>query len=357
MDAGDKMQLPPSSQSFWLDSTAKTDYPALDEDIQVDAAIIGGGLVGITTAWLLKKEGLKVAVLEADRICQGTTGHSTAKITSQHNLIYEQIYTKFGRELAGQYADANETAVKVMAELIKEHNIDCDFQWKPAYVYTLQDKYVEKIEREAETAALLGIKADYLEKLELPFSVKAAVRFADQAQFHPRKYVLALAQLIPGAGCQIYEETAVTGLEEGRRHTIQTSIGKKIRAERVINASHFPIHDGLGFFFGRMYADRSYILGVITPDKLPEGMYVSAESPGRSLRTQKYKGGEMLLVAGEDHKTAQGVTEDTHYRNLRDFAGANFTISAIPYRWSAQDYTTADNVPYIGQVRSGAENL
>lgn len=344
------------TKSYWLESTPATNYPALDKDISVDVAVIGGGLAGISAAYLLKQEGLRVAVLEADRICQGTTGHSTAKITSQHDLIYAWLDKEFGRERAQQYADANETAVKTMADIAKSQKIDCDFQWQPAYVYTEQDKYVEEIQKEAEIAAALGIAAEYVQDPGLPFAVKAALRFDGQAQFHPRKYVLALAQAIPGEGCEIYENTKVVGIEEGKINTISTDTDKKIRADKVVLATHFPIHDALGFYFARMYSERSYILGVRAEGKLPEGMFITAESPGRSLRTQAAEEGELLLVGGEHHKTGAGE-EEPHYQKLTEFVRSNFAVSDIPYRWSAQDYTTVDKIPYIGHIRKGKENI
>ncbi len=344
------------TKSYWLESTSTTNYPVLDKDISVDVAVIGGGLAGITTAWLLKQEGLGVVVLEADRICQGTTGHSTAKISSQHDLIYAWLDKEFGRERAKQYADANETAVKTMADIVKSQKIDCDFQWQPAYVYTEQDKYVEEIQKEAKIAGALGIGAEYIQDPGLPFAVKGALRFDNQAQFHPRKYVLALAQAIPGEGCHIYENTKVVGIEEGKINTISLDSGKKIRADKVVLATHFPIHDGLGFYFARMYSERSYILACRVEGDLPEGMFITAESPGRSLRTQTSKDEKLLLVGGEHHKTGAGQ-EGPHYQTLSDFARANFSVTDIPYRWSAQDYTTLDKIPYIGNVRKGINNM
>ncbi|MTI94428.1 MAG: FAD-dependent oxidoreductase [Firmicutes bacterium] len=344
-------------ESYWLASTPTTDYPTLDDNIYVDVAVIGGGLAGISTAWMLKQAGVKVAVLEADRICQGTTGHSTAKITSQHSLIYDQIWTEFGEEMARQYAEANETAVQTMAEIIEQQEIDCDFQWQPAYVYTQQDKYVPKLEKEARAATKLGIKAEFVKQLDLSFDVKAALRFDNQAQFHPRKYVLALAEMIPGSGCAIFENTRAVDIQEDTPHTITTKNGYTVTADEVVVASHFPFHDGLGIYFARMYPNRSYVLGVRTEDKLPPGMYVTAENPGRSLRSQRYKDGEMILVAGEHHKTRQGEATMDHYRKLQEFAEASFTVQDIPYRWSTQDYTTIDNIPYIGQVRSSSAGV
>ncbi len=353
-----QVQLKSNHKSLWLATSSKTNYPALDRDISVDVVVVGGGLAGISTAWFLKQEGYRVAVLEADRICQGTTGHSTAKITSQHDLIYDEISTQFGHELAQQYADANEAAIKVMADLANEHKLDCDFQRKPAYVFTQQDKYVKKLEREVEAATGLGIEAEYLQELDLPFPVKAALRFPHQAQFHPRKYVLGLAQQIPGDGSGIYEETAATGIEEGAPSaTVLTQQGYKVKADKIVIASHFPFHDGLGLYFARMHPQRSYILAVRSGDKLAQGMYVSAESPGRSLRTQREGKDELLLVAGEHHKTAHGEEEEVHYDNLLGFARDNFALQEVVYRWSAQDYTTMDKVPYIGAIRPGNDNI
>lgn len=346
-------RLPSSPQSYWTATTAKTEYPALEQDIAVDVAVIGGGLTGISTAWMLKHEGLKVVVLEADRICQGTTAHSTAKITAQHNLIYDYLISRFGRELADQYARANEKAIVTIADTVREYKIDCDFQWRPAFVYTMQDKYVKKIEREARAAADLGIKATYLESLDLPFPVKAAVCFDGQAQFHPRKYVLALAEKIPGAGCEIYEQSRATDVQQAGKNniTVLTKTGKTVTADWVVLATHFPFYDNLGLYFARMYPDRSYVLAMKTKERLAEGMYVTAESPGRSLRTQEEKNDQLLLVAGEHHKTAHGDNLQEHYSILREFAEAHFTVEDIPYRWSTQDYTTIDKIPYIGPTR------
>ena len=131
-------------KSYWLDSTTLTEYPTLNEDIKIDVAIIGGGITGITAAELLKKQGVKVAIIESDRIACGTTGHTTAKVTSQHNLIYDKLINQFGVERAKQYATANEFAIEFVAKNINENNIDCDFKRLSAYVYTNDDSYINK---------------------------------------------------------------------------------------------------------------------------------------------------------------------------------------------------------------------
>lgn len=345
-----------STNSYWLDSTKLTDYPSLTEDIKVDAAIVGGGMAGITTAYLLKKQGLKVAVIEAERILQGTTGHTTAKITSQHSLIYARIKKEMGEELAHQYADANESAIYMIDSLIRENNIDCDFSWRPAFMYTNDNKYIKDIEDEARAASGFGIKASIEEKLPLPFPIKTALKFDKQAQFHPLKYLKALAEKIPGDGSAIYEKTTAVNIDKDASQVI-TRQGNTVTADRIIIASHYPFFDGGGFYFSRIYADKSYIIGVKAEEKFPEGMFINAETPTRSLRSQPYKDGEMILIGGEHHKTGDGSGLNQHYQNLIDFAHQNYEVQEILYRWSTQDCMTADGVPYVGNLTGKYPNL
>lgn len=337
---------------YWLDSTSRPEFTTLTEDIEVDVAIIGGGMVGITSAYLLGQEGLSTAIIEADRILRGTTGHTTAKITSQHSLIYAQLKKKVGEEKARQYAEANETAIHTIGDIIKENDIQCDFTAMPAYVYTQSDKYIEDIEDEVQAACSLGIKAEFTDELHLPFPVKAAVRFHDQAQFHPLKYLDTLTQNATDSGTRIFEQTRAMNIErEGSdRYLIVTHSGRRVRAGQVIIATHFPFYDGGGFYFARIYVTRSYALGVTMEDQLPRGMYISAEDPIRSLRTQPYKDGELVIVGGDSHKTGQDDDTSQHYQNLARWARDTFRVTDIPYQWSTQDCMTLDLIPYVGRL-------
>jgi glycine/D-amino acid oxidase-like deaminating enzyme/nitrite reductase/ring-hydroxylating ferredoxin subunit len=344
-------------EPYWIASVNKTEYPALKEDISVDVAIVGGGMVGVTSALLLKDKGLKVAVLEANNIAHGTTGHTTAKITSQHGLIYNKIISKFGEEKAKQYAEANESAIRFISNLVKEKNIDCDFSFRPAYVYTQSDDYIKKIEKEVKAASKLGIKASYEDNIQLPLDIKAAVKFDNQAQFHPLKYLLSIAKEIPGDGSNIFEFTKVVDIEDGEPGTVITSSGNKVTASKVIIASHFPCYDGLGMYFARMYAEKSYLLGVKIKEKFPEGMFITAEDPGRTLRSQKYEDGEIVLVGGEHHKTGSEKQTNIHYENISNFAKETFNLQEILYRWSTQDCMTVDGVPYVGYINSRTSSI
>lgn len=347
---GINFNIPP--EPYWLASTYKTNYPALENDIKVDVAIAGGGITGITSAYMLKKEGLRVALIDAGRILQGATGHTTAKLTSQHSLIYNKIKNYMGSEKARQYAEANESAIRTVSGLIKDEEIDCDFHWEPAYIFTLTDSYIQKIADEANVAKSLGIKASYIENIPLPFKVKAAVRFDEQARFHPRKYLLALAGKIAGDGSFIFENTRVVNIHEGNPCTVITRQGNRVIADYVIIATHFPCYDGKGFYFARMYPERSYALAVKVREKFLGGMYITAEDPAKSLRSQEYEGGELLIVSGEHHKTAHGARLRSHYEDLLEFTEKHYDVQELPYRWSTQDYTTLDKVPYIGRLTS-----
>lgn len=346
-----KPEFPEPPSPYWILSTPETDYPTLEEDIQADVAIVGGGIVGITSAYLLANEGLKVVIIEADRILQGTTGHTTAKITSQHSLIYAKMKNQLGEEKARQYAEANEKAIQFVAHTVEEKGIDCDFMWRPAYVYTQSDQYVKQIEDESKAAASLGIKASVVEEVPLPFAIKAALRFDGQAQFHPLKYLKALVKMLPDS-CRIFEQTRAVNIEEGKSSTVITNQGKKVIAPKVIIASHYPFFDGGGLYFARVYATRSYIVGVTITEKFPEGMFISAEKPVHSLRSQPFEDGELILVAGGNHKTGQSVNTNTNYDNLLKFAHDTFQVKDAKYRWSTQDYTTLDGIPYVGNLTS-----
>lgn len=343
--------------SYWIASTEDTSYPQAKGDTEVDVAIIGGGITGLTTAYLLRKEGIRVAIIEANRIAKGVSGHTTAKITSQHTLIYDKMINTVGEEKARQYADANQSAIDLVEKIIKENNIQCDFKRLPAYVYTNDENYISKVENEVNAALKLGLPAKYTDKLQLPFKVLGAMQFANQAQFHPRKYLLALAAAIDGEDCHIFEQSRAVKFLEGEPHTVITDNGAKIKARSVVLASHYPFYDLPGLYLTRIYPERSYLMGVRIKGSLPEGMYITAEDPGRSMRSCPDGNNELLIVGGEHHKTGHGTDLQEHYETLRRFAQFNFDVTEIPYRWSAQDYTAMDEIPYVGHLTSGRNRI
>jgi glycine/D-amino acid oxidase-like deaminating enzyme/nitrite reductase/ring-hydroxylating ferredoxin subunit len=353
---GDDDELPGKPVSLWLATTEETSYPQLPNDISVDVAVLGGGITGISTAFLLKQEGMSVAVIEAGRIVESVTGNTTAKITSLHNLIYDHLIGQFGEEQARLYGEAQETAKEKIASLVQKYSIDCDFRRTSAYTYTLLEEELDQVKREVEAATKLALPASYVESTELPFEIKGAVRFDNQAQFHPRKYLLALAERIPGDGSFIFEETRAFDIEDDVPCRVKTGRGT-IRAKAVVVSTHFPYNDP-NIYFAAMSPKRSYVLGCRLNGAVPEGMYISVGSPHHSIRNNPYdEGGEILMIGGENHKTGQGGDTSEHYRRLEEWARSNFDIQSIEFRWSTQDNNTLDRVPYIGKLSTGSKHL
>lgn len=348
--------LPGKAVSYWIDTTPESRYPVLSGDIEVDVAVIGGGIVGITSALLLKEAGLSVALIEAGRILQGVSGQTTAKVTSQHHLVYDRLISDFGKEQALQYAESNQAAIEKIASLVRSNNIDCDLLRKPAYVYAGSKDSTSKIHKEVDAAKSLGIPASLEEDLPLPFETHGAVRFDDQAQFHPRKYLCALSQKIPGDGCHIFEDTKIHKIEGEGPISVRAESSGIITAKNVIQATHFPIHDKPGLLFSRLHQSRSYVLGVHLEEPLPEGMFINAEHPARSLRSQPEEEGELVLVGGEEHRTGEGGNTKDHYRNLEEWIRSIYPVRSVDYHWSTQDVITADHVPYIGRITSDSEH-
>jgi glycine/D-amino acid oxidase-like deaminating enzyme/nitrite reductase/ring-hydroxylating ferredoxin subunit len=333
------------------------EYPALSEDAKADVIVVGGGIAGITCAYLLSKEGLAVAVLEADRIAHGTTGHTTAKVTSQHGLIYNKLTEQLGNELALQYADANETAIREIKALTESLKIDCNFLTQQAFVFTENDDYVQNLHDETDAAKNLGINAEFVESIPFPFTIKGAVRFDGQAQFHPLKYTLSLAKALTDSGGKIFENTRAVEIGFDNGFTVVTQQGKKITAGLLVIASHYPFYNKHGAYFTRIYQERSYVAAIKASEPYPGGIYINAEKPTRSLRSLKTEDGELVLVGGAHHKAGQYDDTQGKYGELFDFANPYFTISDIPYRWSAQDCMTLDHIPYVGNFTDDTPNL
>ncbi|MDQ3645128.1 MAG: FAD-dependent oxidoreductase [Actinomycetota bacterium] len=342
-------------ESLWIATTEDPGFPALEGPVDVDAAVVGAGIAGLTTALLLKKAGLRVVVLEMAGICRGTTGHTTAKVSSQHGLVYDTLGSKFGEDGARGYGEANQAGLDLIASLVAEHQIDCDFDRRPSYVYTEQVSQVSQLEQEAQAAQAAGLPAHYTEETELPWPVKAAVRFDDQAQFHPRRYCLALARLIDGDGCQVFEQTRAVDVEEGSPCVVKTERGD-VRAPFVVVATHLPFLDR-GAFFAKCHPEREYAMAARLEQPAPRGMYVSAEQPTRSIRQQPAVDGELLVLSGDSHKPGAHEDERTHYDALRQFASERFAVRSFDYEWSTQDYLPVDQLPYIGKLSRRSERI
>ena len=345
-------------RTYWREIELPT-FDKLNQDITVDVAIVGAGITGITAAYLLAKDGVKVALIEAGGVLNGTTGHTTAKLTAQHELIYDELINHFGEEKAKQYFESASNAIKFVENTSKEKGIDCDFSKQDAFVYATTDQYDRKLETEFSAYQKLGIDGDLVGNIPFDIQIKSALLMRNQAQYHPLKFLKGLLDEAVKAGCAVYENSVAAGIEdvESTQPKVKIKGGHKVTCKHVIIASHFPFYDKPGLYFARMYADRSYAIGIKTDKPYPGGMYISADSPSRSIRYTPIDGGNLLILGGENHKTGQGVDTLSHYLALESFAKEVFDLPEYHYRWSAQDLVTLDKVPYIGPLTANKENI
>lgn len=351
------IKMPQFPLSYWRDSVDLPDFPKLEKSLKADVGIVGAGITGITAAYLLAKQNIKVVLIEAGEILTGTTGHTTAKITAQHGFIYDTLIQNFGVEKASLYYKAQQEAMKSIKKWIQNEEISCDFENEAAYLFTDEKEKLQSLEKEQKAYDQLNIPYEYSQKMPLDIPHKAALIMKNQAQFHPVKYLHQLLEVAIRKGVQVFEDTTAIDIEYNKRPAIVTKENHRIVCDKVIQATHYPFHDGQGFYPVRMYPERSYILGVKTSKNYPGGIYINIESPTRSLRKVTLEDEDLWLIVGENHKTGQGKPTIEHYYALEDFARAQFPITQIPYRWSAQDLTTLDQLPYIGPVSKGRSSV
>lgn len=346
-------------KSYWH-SHQTPYYKPLTQDESTDVAVIGGGMVGIVTAYLLLKAGKRVTLVEARDYLSGVTGNTTAKITAQHGLIYSELIQTFGKEKARLYYEANRDGLDFIRETSKELDIACDFEEKDAVVFASSEKGQKQIEKEARAYESLGIigKLTLGQLEDLPFETDAALTMPFQAQFHPVKYLSGLLKEIERLGGQIYDHTRAVKLNK-KENSVQMDTDAKLHYDNLVVATHYPFNDFDGLYFTKLSIERSYAIAAKINAKLPEGMYISAESPKRSLRSIRTEDGEdLFLIGGDGHQTGKShAPTRVHYENLERFGKEWFELESVQYHWSAQDMTTLDKVPYIGKMTRSSKNV
>lgn len=324
-------------KSLWLNDNTLPQFPALHGEHKTDVLIIGGGLCGILCAYEMQKSGVNYTLLEAERICRKTSGNTTAKITSQHGLIYADILKKYGCEAAAKYYLVNQRAIEEFDGL--SERTECDFERKDNFIYSLSDE--KKLDDEMDALEKIRAKAMLYPSLSaLPFDVLGAVKFPDQAQFNPVKFVTAISK-----NMHIYESSRVLGFDG------KTYYGKdfKVTADKIIVATHFPIFNKHGGYSLKLYQHRSYVIALKNAGKL-NGMYLNENEKGLSFRNQ----GEYLLLGGGSHRTGKN---GGNWKELRERAKRLYPESEEAFHWAAQDCMSLDGLPYIGQYSKKTPDL
>lgn len=326
--------------SVWSSTVSFPVRESLKSDISAHVCIIGAGMAGILTAYLLKEKGVHAIIIEANTTASGQTKNTTAKITSQHDIIYKKLTEDFGQDKARQYAEANQRAIEEYERIITETGIDCDFERISSFIYTLGDP--QPVREESEAAKRLGLPAVYTGTLPLPLAVTGAVEFKRQAQFNPLKFIAPLAEQL-----EIYEKTMALKVSDG---VIKTDKGK-ITANKIVITTHFPFINAPGDYFLRMHQSRSYVIALKNAQNV-RGMYIDAGSDGYSFRNY----GDLLLLGGAGHRTGENE-EGGAYKKLRDFAAQKYPGATEAFHWSAQDCMPVDAVPYIGRFSESTPDM
>ncbi len=321
---------------LWETTVDFEPFAPLDKDISTDVLVIGGGIAGLITAFMLKNAGIDVVVVEADRICSGVTKNTTAKVTYQHGLIYKKLADRYGINAAKLYLEANKTALFTYAELCK--NIDCDFKFCDSYVYSKTD--LKKINEEAAVLKKLGIDCEVVDTLNIPVSIKGAVKVKEQAQFNPLKFLKCIV-----SDLKIYENTRVLEVFDGGAKTNRGNI----KTKRIVVATHFPFLNKHGLYFLKMYQHRSYVIAVKNAKNVG-GMYVDEQSDGLSFRNY----GDLLLLGGGGHRTGKS---GGGWIELEYIARKNYKGCSPVYKWATQDCMTLDGIPYVGKYSALTPNL
>jgi len=342
-----------ATESLWLAGAPATGYPPLTANVEVDVAVVGGGVAGLSAALLLKRAGHRVAVLEAGRVGAGVSGCTTAKVSALQSSVYSTIRRRHGAEVARTYAAASSAGVEQLAAIVADEGIDCELERRDAYTYALSPKERSTVEQEMRAATDAGLPVEFVESFGVPFEVHGAVRLADQLQLQPVKYVQGLAARVDGDGSAVYESTRVRTVREGRTARVVTETGVEVRAEHVVIATHFPILDR-GLYFARLTPQRSYCIAVrLASGAPPRCLPINVGTPTRSLRDY----GDLLIVGGEGHSPGAAEARPERFGKLADFAREHWDVADVTHRWSAQDPVPYDHLPMIGPYRPGARNL
>ena len=323
------------NKSVWNDEINIKDFPKLHGDIKTDVLIIGGGIAGILCALFLENQGVDYILLEGNKICNGTTANTTAKITSQHGLIYNNMLKRFGKEKTKGYLEINETAIKKFKEICDKFN--CNYEIKDNYVYTQNQK--SKIFDELEALQKIGFAASYSNTSPLPFKIEGAVKFKNSAQFNPLEFISKISNDL-----KIYENSFVKKVESNKAFTDKGTV----TAQKIIFATHFPFINRHGSYFLKMYQHRSYCIALRNAEKLA-GMWVDENDYGLSFRNYK----DYLILGGGSHRTGK---TGGNWQELRKFAKENFENSVEKFHWAAQDCKTLDDIPYIGNYSTLTPN-
>lgn len=344
--------------SLWINNFKNKSFESLDQNLKTDVCIIGGGLTGISCGYYLSKAELNVCILEKDRIMEKASGHTTAKITAQHGLIYKYLFDSYGKDFAKKYLTSNLEAITSIKNIIDTENIECDFEFQNSYIYTTDSNNIRKIKDEANILKKLNYETRLLDKLDLPVNnVKIALEFNHQAQFNPMKYAVSLCECITKNTGLIFENSKVIGLNKFGNQYIINCNKQSVIAKHVIIATRYPIINFPGLHFLKMYSETSNLIALEANEPLFNGMYINEDTPTLSFRTAIYNDKKILLVGGFSHKTGSKIDLSNSYNYLEQQALKMYPSAKVLYKWNTHDSISLDKIPYIGEFSNIYPNV
>ena len=344
--------------SLWLtENKNNSKFESLSKNINTDVCIIGAGIFGMTCGYYLSKAGLNVSIIEKNEIGHKTTGHTTAKITSQHGLFYTYLVETYDEGFAKDYLSANQEAIENIKNIIDDEKINCDFERQSNFVYTTNPNEVAQIKKEVDVLNALGFPANFVTKTGLPFDVAGAVQFKNQAQFNPIKYLNGLTKCISKNNGEIFTNTTVTDVKKIGDNFYIFTPNNVVTSKYVILASHYPFVNFPGIYFFKMYQASSYVIGVDVKKTINNGMYITASDPTFSFRTANYNGKKILLLGGCSHKTGTPAPYEDTYGTLENYVKQLYPNCEILFRWDTRDCITLDKIPYIGRFSNVMDNI
>lgn len=345
-------KLPKKTHSFWYETGYRNHYPTLQQHLETEVAVIGGGIAGILSAYSLAKEGKEVALFEGRDLLSGTTGYTTAKLSAQHQLIYDELISRYDEKHAKLFYEANMEGIAYIREIAEENQIEAQIEEQDAFVYTQDHNKGQAFTKEADAYKKLGIDGALHQDLPMNMETEAALQMKNQAQIQPVSFLHHVLDVLKKAGVDIFEQTLIVATNQDKKSgniKLETDNGHTITCSNAVFATHYPLFDPEKFYT-KMNPEISYALALQATKEHPPGMYINDDLPKRTFRTMQAKGKHYLLVGGQSHPIGDDRSEWERYEELYQFAKETFGETEVVYRWSSHDLMTKDRVPLIGQL-------
>ena len=332
-------------RSYWLENYRKTKIPKLAFKRKVDILIIGAGITGISTAYMLKDLGKEITLLDAKEVAGGVTAYTTAKVSVLHNTLFSDIKKYHGIHKTYLYLQSQIEAANKIKEIIETERIDCEYKQENAYVYATTDAELRKLEKEWNLLKEIDKSVELVDEIPLPINIKKAIKYRDNAVFHPLKYCHALVKILLKNGVNIHENAPVVNIDDFEKcYVAELENGEKIISETLIIATHYPIKKFSGLYFTKLVQDRSYAVAFKTKQAIP-GMYININDPIRSYRNIN---NQTMILGGGSHHAGDEPKID-HYQELAKAVKAYDPKAKIINTWGTEDCMSVDHLPFIGQ--------